>query len=176
MASLLKNKKGDVTDPIIILIILFFLAVSFIVGIYINTKIQNDVIGNTALNQSSAYSAINTSFNSVNLNGVQNAFVMIFAVLIIFTIGSAFLFRVHPVFMFMYIFFLGFTIIAAVFIGNTYDKLKQNDELASVIAQQPKIDYIMDNLVKIIMVIGGLSMLIVFSKFYAPPTGQGGFG
>lgn len=168
------NKKGDATDYMIILLIIFFLAVSFIIGIFVNTKIS-DVISTTALNESVAYESINTSFTNINANGVQRAFVAMFAILIIFSLLSAFLVRVHPAFLFIYIIMLAITMFTAVFVGNVYGQMQDNATLNAVMETQPMINYIMTNIVKIIMGIGGLSMIIVFAKLFgAPSSVEGG--
>jgi hypothetical protein len=166
------NKKGDATDPLIILIILAFLSISFIIGIFVNTKIGT-IISGTVLNQSEAYDSINTSLNSFNINSIQVAFVTMFGMMVIFTLVSSFLICVHPAFMFLYIITLGVTIFAAIFVGNFYAELQENAILGAVMATQPKINFIMGNIVKIIMAVGGLSMVIVFSKIFSAPTGQG---
>ena len=52
------TKKADPTDITLMLVILFFLAVSMVVALYANSKIKQ-VIDTTVLNQSAAYSSIN---------------------------------------------------------------------------------------------------------------------
>lgn len=168
------RKKGDVSDPLIVLLIVFFLAISFIVAIFVNTKLSS-IITNSALNETAAYSSIDESFDNVNANVVQRGFVMIIGVLVIFVIASSFLVRVHPVFLFLYIIGLAVTMFVAVFLANIYDDLKTSG-LGEVINNNPMISYFMDHLVVFIMAIGGLSMLIVFTKLFGAPTpGTTGF-
>lgn len=168
------NKKGDATDPMIILVILAFLAISFIVGIFVNTKIQT-IIQTTALNDTDAAPAITSALDIVNAKTIQRGYAMIFAVLVMFTLFSAFLVRQHPAFIFINIILLVVTMFTAVFVGNIYGALQDNPTLGPVIADQGIITAIMTNIVKIIMVIGGLNMIILFSKLFGAPQG-GDFG
>lgn len=166
---MIKGKKGDVTDTLMILIIIFFLAVSFIVVLYTNSKIQ-EVIDTTVLNQSAAYSSISAGLSYINSTVVQRGFVLFFAILCIGVVVSSFLVRVHPVFIFIYIIMLGFTVFVAVFLANSYQAVIENAELAVIAANQGMINYIMQNIIKIIIGVGALSMVIVFSKIF---TGGG---
>lgn len=173
--SLLTNKKGDATDPMIILVILAFLAVSFIVAIFINSKLAL-VVSNTALNDSSSAPAINSAFNTLNVSSVQQGFIVVFGVMIVFVIASSFLVRVHPVFLFIYIFVLIATLVASAFVGNFYAKLQENAELGAIMETQPMINIIMNNIVLVTMAIGALSMIIVFSKLSNLNIGTGDMG
>lgn len=168
------NKKGDATDPFIVMVILFFLAVAFIVGIFVNTKIS-EVITTTALNDSAAAGSIISTFDNLNATGIQRAYVLIFALMVIFVMASAFLVRVHPFWLWIYIFMLFATILTSVFMANTYGALADNANFALIIADQGMITFFMQNAVKIALGISGFSMIIVFSKLFSAPTG-GQFG
>ena len=164
------NKRGDVTDPMVILLILAFLSISFIVVILANSKIS-EVISTTALNSTTAAPNIISSLNDVNSNTVQRGFVIFMAILVIGIIGSAFLIRVHPVFLFIYIIVLGFTIFVALYIGNVYDDFIQNDTINAIAADQTMINWIMQHIVTIILAVGALSMIIVFAKVFGTQGG-----
>jgi len=55
------RKKGDPTDIFLFLVIIFFVAVSFVVVIFTNTKVH-EIISTTALNESDAFASIDASF------------------------------------------------------------------------------------------------------------------
>ena len=175
MVKPLFKKKADPTDPLIILLILAFLAVSFIVVIFVNTKLSH-VVSDTKLNESQASSTIIQGFNTINTQTVQQGFLLVFGIMILFVIASSFLVKVHPVFLFIYIFMLISTIIVSVFVHNFYDKLSSNAELNAIMVQQPMINTIMNNIVLITLVISALSMILVFSKIFEAPTGRSDFG
>lgn len=168
------NKKGDVTDGFIVLLIMFFLAVSFIIGIFVNQNISK-VIKTTALNQSTAAPNIISTFERLNVEGIQRAYVMIFVLMVVFVMASAFLVRVHPFWMWLYIIMLFATILTAVLLANTYGMLADNPTFQQIIQDQKMITFFMEHAVMVSLIVSALSMVIVFSKLFAAPT-AGSFG
>ena len=121
----MKNKKADVTDIILFLVIIFIIAIGMIVALYMNTKIKK-IIDTTALNQSSAFSSISSRFERINTITVQRGFVLFFGILVIGMLVSAFLIKVHPIFIFLYIITLSASIFTAVYLANVCGKLIKN--------------------------------------------------
>jgi uncharacterized membrane protein YphA (DoxX/SURF4 family) len=158
-----RQKRADPTDILLLLVLLFFLAVSFVVAGFMNSKIQ-DVISNTALNSSSAYESINDSFNNINTTGVQRGFVLFFALLVIGIMVSSFMIRVHPVFIFIYIITLVVAIFLAIYLANTYAMLQDNPLFAELSANNTLITWTMQHIIKILIGVGALSMIIIFGK------------
>lgn len=173
LSKLVREKRGDATDIIFFLIIIFFLAVSFVVVIFVNTKVQS-VISDTALNESAAYESINEGFNNINQTVTQRGFVLMFALFIVGLMISGFLVRVHPVFIFIYIFTMVMSVITAVYLSNTYQALIENQQLALLADNYPMITYIMQHSVTIIIAVGILSMIVTFAKLASPSTQFGG--
>jgi hypothetical protein len=161
----MKNKRGDVTDPIIWMLVAVFLAISFIVVLYVNSQIS-DIISNTALNESDAYSSIDSAFDNINTTVAQRGYVLFVSLLIIGILVSSFLVRIHPAFLFLYILILGFTLFVGIYMGNLYETVIGVEEFAVVAADQPMITFFMQNIVKITLAVGALSMIIVFSKIF----------
>lgn len=157
------NRKGDATDIIFFGIIIFFLAVSFIVVIYVNTLLS-DVISTTVLNESAAAPTILAAFTNINETVTQRGYVLMFAILIIGQLVSAFLVRVHPIFIFIYLFTLIMSIINAVFLSNLYQAIIENAQFAALASNYSMITYIMQNAIKILIAVGSLAMIITFSK------------
>ena len=166
------KKKADPTDIVLIAIVLFFLAISLVAALFANTIIQR-VISTTALNQSAAYSSINTSFDRVNNYTVQQGFVLMFGLLIIGNIASAFLIRVHPVFIFIYIITLAVSIFVGVYMANTYAMLVANPLFADFATKYTMITFIMQHSIKILLGVGALGMLIIFGKIAGGGVGAG---
>ena len=169
-----QNKKGDVTDGFIVLLIMFFLAVSFIIGIFVNQTLST-VIKTTSLNQSTAAPMITSTFDNLNAVGIQRAYVMIFALMVVFVMASAFLVRVHPFWMWIYIVMLFATLLTSVLLANTYGMLADNPVFEQIIQDQRMITFFMEHAVMVSLVVSALSMVIVFSKLFAAPT-AGSFG
>lgn len=159
----MKNKKGDVSDGITFIIILFFLAVSLLAAAFVNDKLK-DVVQNTVLNESAASGDIISGLNRITTSGVQNGFTMIFAVLIIGMMLSSFMTRVHPAWLFLYVIFLAFAVVLTVPLANTYTALADTDALSSVADQQTKITWVMKHSIAILIGTVGLSLIVLFAK------------
>lgn len=171
----IRNKKGDATDMVLLLIILFFLAVSFIVALFVNDKLK-EIIDTTALNESAAYQDITDAFDKMNSTTVQRGFVLFFGLLVVGIMASSFLIRVHPIFIFIYILTLSAAIFVAVFLANTYQIIIETPQLAAIASQQGMINFIMQNIIKILVGVGAMSMIIIFSKIFTRPAGGSGVG
>jgi hypothetical protein len=89
--------------------------------------------------------------------------------------ASAFLVRVHPFWIWIYIIMLFATILTSVFMANTYGALADNPIFETIIQQQSMITFFMQHAVKVALAISALSMIVVFSKLFSAPVG-GSFG
>jgi hypothetical protein len=165
MRIILNNKKGDVTDIILLLVILFFLAVSMVVALFANSKIKN-IIDTTVLNESAAYSSITYSFATVNELTVQRGFIIFFGILVIGILVSSFLIKVHPVFIFLYIITLSAAIFVSVYLANSYELIVSNPQFAAIAANYTMITWVMQHVVKILVAVGAMSMIIIFGKIF----------
>lgn len=157
------NKKGDVTDGIIILIIIFFLVISFIVVGFITGKFKH-IVQDTVLNQSQVAESVVGGLDNISHNLIDKGFIMIFGFLVLGTMVSSFLVRVHPGFVFLYIIFAGFTVFIAIFLTNAYEKFASVDLLAEVVAEQPMSAWVMQHAVKVMIGVMAISMIILFAK------------
>lgn len=157
------NKKGDASDMLLLLVMVFFLVISLVVALFANGKIQ-EIISTTALNESAAYSQINSSFNQINTFGVQRGFTLFFGILIIGILVSSFLVRVHPVFIFIYILTLGIAIFVSIYLANAYELVVSNASFAAIASNYKVMTFIMQHVAKILLAVGALSMIIIFGK------------
>lgn len=167
------NKRGDATDIVFFGIIIAFLAISFVVVIYVNTQLS-DVVRTTVLNQSQAAEDILQGFDNINQTVTQRGYVLVFSILIVGLMVSAFLVRVHPIFIFLYFFTLVLAIIDAVYLSNLYQAIIENAEFASIASNYPMITFIMQHSVKILIAVAALSMIITFSKLGVSSGSSGG--
>lgn len=167
------NKKGDATDIILFIVIIFFLAVSFVVVLYANDKIKT-IISTTVLNESAAAEDIINGLDNINTTVTQRGFVLMFALFIVGMMISSFLVRVHPIFLFLYIFTLGLSIITAVYLSNLYAAIVANNQLAELASNYEMITWIMQHSVQILVAVGALSMIVTFAKLSVPSVGGDG--
>jgi len=167
---MIKGKQADASMIILIVIIIFFLAVSFLIVNYIGIKFQW-IMDNTVLNETEASETISDGISTVTTKTMDNGFILIIAFLIIGIIISSFLIRIHPVWLFLYIIFLGVGIFLGVFLGNAYQKITEVTMLSDAVANMPKTVWMMKNSLKMILATGAMSMIVIFSKI----LGKGGY-
>lgn len=160
----LTQKKGDILDIIIFLVTLIILSIGFFTFAYIVPNIT-DGFNNAGLNNSvQGINAID-HLESFGVVGIQRGFFFIFVGLIMGIMVSSFFIRTHPIFIFLYIFMLAIAVILSVYLGNIYETFTANPLFAERLADQTWINLIMNNIVKIILGIGALSIVIIFSKY-----------
>lgn len=158
-----KNKRGDVSDGIMFVILVFYLAVSFLIVGFTNSKLKQ-IIQTTVLNSTSTSERVINQFSLIENPGMNKAFVLLFAFLIIQMMVTAYLVRVHPIWMFIYLVTTGIAIFLAAMTANAYSAMIQNVQLAVISAQQPQILWVMKHIVKIVIGAVGLSLIILFAK------------
>lgn len=159
----MERKKGDITDVIMIIITIFFLAVSFVtVGLVINYF--TTIIQTTGLNDTTVAPNVIEGLNNISTNSINNGFIMIFAFLIIGLLVSSFLVRYHPIFIFLFIIFAGLAVFLAAILSNTYETFYAALSTNASLTSQPVITWIMSHLVAITIGISGLGMVVLFSR------------
>lgn len=165
------NRKGDVTDMIIFLVVLFTLAIGFFIFAYIVPQISSGLADGGLDGSTEGAFAISelSSFGTVT---IQRGFFLVFVGLIISTMVTSFFARTHPLFLFLYILVLGLTVFIGVYLGNAYQQFSSVPLFADTLASQGLINIVMDNIITILIAVGALSMIIVFSKFTT--GGEGG--
>lgn len=158
------NRRGDITDMFVFLIVLFILAVGLLVIVYTNSEIVNGFLA-SGLNETAEQREALDGLDNFGKVTLQRGFLFLLVGLIISTMITSFLARTHPIWMFLYIIMLGLTVFIGIYLGSTYQDVKDMDIFSSIIESQGILNFIMDNLITIVVVVGILSMIIVFSKF-----------
>ena len=169
----IQNKKGDVTDIITFLILIFILGVGLFILAFIVPQISQG-LENANINQSTEAANAIDQLEDFGTVTIQRGFFLLFVGLIISTFISAFLTRVHPIFMFLYIIFIILTVFIGTYLGNAYDQLRNIPTFADTMASQVLINLVFDNLLTIIIAVGAVSLVIVFANFSSFGRSQGG--
>jgi len=162
---MLRNKRGDVTEYILVPVILFFIAISFLVVALVNDQLKG-VITDTALNETDIAGTITNQMDTITQTTIPNAFIVFFGFIALGMMVSAFLIRIHPVFMFLYIIFLAVSVFLTIFLANGYYEVASNDVFADIIDYQSPITWIWSHIVIIELALGALSMIITFGKLF----------
>jgi hypothetical protein len=160
---MMKQKKGELTDIMIYLITLFVLGAGFIVIIFVIPSITG---GLRTAGMNSSVTGSNAIDSLEGMTGIINyGFLFIFIGLIISMMITSFMVRTHPIFLFLYIFFLAITILLSFYLGNAYEQISANPAFATALSHGTFITLVMSHIAAITLLTGALSMIIVFSKF-----------
>jgi hypothetical protein len=165
----LKGKKADITDSFAFLITLVILGVGLFIMAWIVPQITNGLNQANLNNSAEGANAIN-QLTDFGINGIQRGFFFLFIGLCIAQLISAFYLDTHPIWLFLYVIFLGITIILGAYLGNMYEQVITNSAFAGF--TQGYITVVMKNLLKISLGVGALSMIIIFSKWAYFSGGQ----
>lgn len=166
------NRKADVTDMLVFIIVVFIIFVGFFIIAFIIPQIS-DGLNSAGLNGTTEGANAITSLSDFGTVTVQRGVFLLFVGLIISTMVTSFFARTHPIFLFLYIFVLIVSIFLAIYLGSAYQDLTEIEVFAETLASQTLMNIVMSNILTIMVAVGVLSMIIVFSKF---STGGGGRG
>ncbi len=164
-------KKGDLPDMLIFIITVFIFAIGLLIMAFIIPAISDGLI-TAGMNSTSEGALAIDELAEFGNQGMQRGFLFLFVGFIMGLMISSFLIRTHPIFIFLYIIFLGLTLFLGTFIGNAFEQVATTDALAATTANQGLITGIMQNIVIITLAVGALSMIIIFAKF----SSRGGGG
>ena len=157
----IKQKKGDVTDILSLILILFILITGFFIISFTIPYITNGLRVSGLNNTPEGTNAIN-QLQNYGTNGIQNGMFWLFIGLCIGVLISSFYADTHPIWLFLYILMLGVTIILAAYLGNAYQTIIYNDSFGGW--QQVMLTTIMQHIVQVAIGIGALSFVIMFTK------------
>jgi len=165
----MKNKKGDIFDIISFVVVLTVVAMVCFIFAFTIPQIS-DGLNEAGLNSSSEGVGAIDSLHDFGTITMQRGFFLVFAGLIIGMMISAFFIRTHLIWVFLYIIFLGVSIILAVYMGNAYQTMVAQSIFSERAADQVLINLVMNNLIKIVLGAGALSLIIIFTKFSSAST------
>ena len=168
----MKNKKADILDMLVYMVVIFILAIGFFIFAFVVPEIT-DGLRNAGLNGSAeGLNAIET-LNDFGTITIQRGFFLLFIGLAIGVMISSFFIRTHVIWFFLYILFLGLTVFIGSYLGNAYETMVENPIFAERLADQTLINIVMNNMIVVLIGIGALSLIIIFGKFvFASPGGQ----
>ncbi len=167
----MRFKKGDLPDMLIFLITIFVFAIGLLIFAFVIPQISLG-LQTAGLNESSGGQDAIDELTTLGVQGMQRGFLFLFTGFVMGLMISSFLVRTHPIFIFLYIMFLGITVFLGTYIGNAFEQVATSSALAGTTASQGLITIVMQNIVIITLAVGALSMIIIFAKF----SGFGGGG
>lgn len=160
----LRQKKGELTDVLIWMLTIFILGIGLFIIAFVVPNITSGLRTAGLNNSAEGTSAIN-SLEHISVSTINNGFLMLFVGLIIGVIISSFLIRTHPIFIFLYIFFLAISILLSFYLGNVYETMSQMSVFSETYSQMNFINLVMGHIAGITLAVGAISMIIIFAKF-----------
>lgn len=125
-----RYKTGNVgLDMVIIIVVIFILLISTMIGSHLVGEINEDVQNDPDMSNitKETISEFNTDYPAL-FDGI---FVFVFVMLWIAAIVSTFVVDTHPIFFIVSVLLLVFTLIIAMFLGNVYYEISQEEPFLS---------------------------------------------
>lgn len=160
---MLKEKRGEVTDVLTVVVTTSIMAIGLFVLAFAVTQIAGGLAA-TSLNDTQEAADTIESISNLGSNTIQNGFLFFHFALLMGVIITSFLTRSNPVFMFLYIFFGIVSVVISVYMSNVYTQIATSGAFAGFVGSQTFFNAIMNNLTIITVGIYALSLIIVFSK------------
>jgi hypothetical protein len=158
------NSKAELTDIMIWMLTMFILAIGLFILMFIVPSISGG-LRTAGLNNSVEGSNAIASLDTISTSVINNGFLMLFVGLILSVMITSFMVRTHPIFLFLYILFLGITILLSFYLGNAYFQMTSNPVFANMVNTATYSNLVMSHIAEITIAVGALSMIIVFAKF-----------
>jgi len=158
----MKNKKGDFTGLIYLIVSISAFAIFLLIVGYIVPEIATPMKEQIGIS-----SAINDSFDSstnIAHNTLPSIWLIVFVVLCLGLFITSFLVQTHPVFVPVFIFLLILAVVVSVPLSNAYESLTESATLSSASAYQSAIKFTMTNLPVVTFIMGLLVLIITFAK------------
>lgn len=172
MINKISNKKG-ITDVFFIVAILFAIAISFLIAMFIATNLRTSMTDTITTMDNTSGVMFNQTI-SVVPQVTDTAFLIILIGLIIGILIASFLFYSHPIFMVIYIIMSIGALLVAVIFSNVYETVSTTSGLNSSIAYLPITNYVMLHLPLFVLGIIALSIIIIYAKSQMGGANQGG--
>jgi len=157
------NKKGNVAiDLIVIIIILFTMVISTIIGYTLYEGIYPDLINQSTGNAEAikVTEDIHTNYPAY----MDGAFLLAFVLLYIFVLVSSWALNTHPLFFIFTIILLTFVLVFGAIISNSFEEIVGEGDFGMVSVNFPYSSFILNNLVETILVIGVSVALVLYGK------------
>lgn len=161
------NRKGDLSDGIILLVFLFIAAIVFVVYAFIFPLIANGLEA-SGINTSNETQLAIDSLEETSTTGLNFAFIVLFGGIILVQFISAVLIKQNPVFVVLYFIMMIVAGMLSIYLSIAFDTFQDLPQFADALATQPVITFVWDNILIISVVIDILTMVAIFAK-----VGQG---
>lgn len=171
MRSLLENKKGSIVASIMFVVSVAAFAIFLLVVGYIGSTIGTELKAQI----NSTNSDVNNAFDKTIVTSTQTLstlWYIMFGLLMFGVFVSAWYTRDYPILVPVYIILLIISVIVGAAMSNAYEAISEASQFTATSAQQVAIQFMMNNLPYIALVIGLIAIVLAFAK----PDSIGGGG
>lgn len=159
----LRSKKGNaVLDSLFIIVILFVAIISIIIARVVLTDLNTDIQADATLSNLTKSTVQAESDRFGNL--FDGIFIFVFVLLWIAALIASFMIDTHPIFLIFTLILMIFVFIVAAFMGNVYEEVTADSDLATAIASFPMANYIWTHMLIVIICVGASMILSLFAK------------
>lgn len=158
MKSIFKSSKGTILDILPLGIIIF----SFALSIIFSYSLYNQMLGTGFLNQTAQSQQIG-SIILPQFKVFDNLFIAAIIGLSITSIIAAARVRTSPLFFFISLVLYTIVLIISYVINQTYQSLASNSSLVASVSAFPKLNFIMNNFLLFMMIMGTLITIALYS-------------
>jgi len=159
------NKRGQIgLDIIILMVILFVFGTVVIVMSFVGMGISEELLLDEDVQKS------NETVETLNMlhddmpTLWDNLYLMILILMWIGMLVTSFLIDSHPLFFYISLIIVIIVMIIGIWMGNAFLELASDPEFSSVITSFPKMMWIADNWLIVIMIVSFTTMLALYAK------------
>lgn len=155
------KKRGNLLDPLVIMVTVFALGILFIMGFKVFGAINEQIQGGSALDTDQKQMVQEHYDTYISVFDI--GFLIVVVLLSVFIVVSAFLIDTHPIFLPIFVFIAIFVIIISAILGNVFYDVTTG-EMPTERVQFPIITAVMDHFVGMIVGVILLAAAALYAK------------
>lgn len=162
--EMVKSKKGQmISDIVIIIIILFLFAAVAVIYSMVQSELNDSIQADDDM--SSDAKQISQDATDTYPSSFDYMFMILLIGLWVVALITSFFIDTHPIFFGITVFLLGIILAMPVYLSNIYSDIIITDSDLSVYAANfPKINFVMDNYLQVIIVVAVTVLIALYAK------------
>jgi len=161
--NLSSNKKGNaIVETIMVMVVIFIFGILTVIGFKINDDLYPEMTDNTTMSPEAIEVAetIHTGYPK----WFDGGFLLMFILLYIFVLTSAWFVDTHPLFFIFTILLLVFVLIVGAVLTNSWEEIIGDGDFGAVSASFPIMSFILSHLVETVLAIGASIAFVLYGK------------
>jgi len=167
MRSLIKRKRADLTGVLFLIVSIAAFAIFILIVSFIGQTLGTELDAKMNSTHAEADQEISKAFGKtvdVSKTSLQAIWFILFGLLLIGLIITAWFVPTHPIFAPAFIILLIVVVIVGMALSNAYEELAKTSQLSGAALEQPVVGFVMGLLPYIGLIIGLLVLIITFAK------------